>query len=377
MQAEVREPKKGAGVPRETPQQNSLEELKRIMGAISSAAATDLAQGIVGAGYFQAGLNEQFAVAAKVMAERLGERPLQQKLLHELLAHPDPRIRGYAAHLVPQMYSGDLPSIIKGLKLTGVCEGAWVQELSQSLLHALTVKHGLDAVLSLVKDWVNDRDPNVRRLVIEALRPRGVMCPHISELKADPSILKPLLTTLLDDPSLYVRNAVANNLNDISRDHPDLLLKWCQEWYMPTNPERSWVIDRALRTLLKQGNQQALELMNFDGSMNVKAEWISSLPHVIRINQFIPFEITVHNQLMKSVGVFINIILESPGIRRPATRRSQFFLWKGRLEPGQERAIKRRIHFADRNSQQKLKGLYHIVLMINGKELERRQFNYE
>lgn len=377
MQAEVREPHRGAGVPRETQQQNSLEELKRIMGAVSKTAATDLALGIVRAGYFQAGLNEQFAVAAKVMAERLGERTLQQKLLHELLAHPEPRIRGYGAHLVPQMYSGDLPSIVKGLKLTGACEGAWAQELSQSLLHALTVKHGLVTVLSLVKGWVNDRDPNVRRLVIEALRPRGVMCPHIAELKADPSKLKPLVAALLDDPSLYVRNAVANNLNDISRDHPDLLMKWCQEWFTPTKSERSWVIARALRTLIKQGNQQALELMDFDGSMNLKAEWISPLPHVIRINQFIPFEIMLHNQSNSDSGVLVNVIFQSPGIRKSTIRCSQFLLWKGSLGPSQERAIKRPIHFADRNSQQKLKGQYHAILKVNGKELERRQFIYE
>ena len=37
-----------------------------------------------------------------------------------------------------------------------------------------------------------------------------------------------LLELLKDDPELYVRRSVANNLNDIGKDHPELLTQITQ-----------------------------------------------------------------------------------------------------------------------------------------------------
>jgi 3-methyladenine DNA glycosylase AlkC len=39
-----------------------------------------------------------------------------------------------------------------------------------------------------------------------------------------------LLERLKDDPALYVRRSVANNLNDIGKDHPALLADTARGW---------------------------------------------------------------------------------------------------------------------------------------------------
>ena len=36
---------------------------------------------------------------------------------------------------------------------------------------------------------------------------------------------------LKQDPSDYVRRSVANHLNDISKDQPELMLEICQRWF--------------------------------------------------------------------------------------------------------------------------------------------------
>jgi 3-methyladenine DNA glycosylase AlkC len=42
----------------------------------------------------------------------------------------------------------------------------------------------------------------------------------LPDLKKDPSPILPILENLKKDTSDYVRRSVANNLNDIAKDHP-------------------------------------------------------------------------------------------------------------------------------------------------------------
>ena len=65
----------------------------------------------------------------------------------------------------------------------------------------------------------------MRRLVSEGSRPRLPWWPQLTALIADPTPNLALLEHLKDDPSLYVRRSVANHLNDIGKDHPELLLE--------------------------------------------------------------------------------------------------------------------------------------------------------
>ncbi len=116
-------------------------------------------------------------------------------------------------------------------------------------------------------------------MVAEALRPRGVWCKHIAALKHDPSPIKSILEQLLDDKSDYVRKAVANNLNDISKDNPDLLCDWIAKWSSgKISPERQWIIQRALRTLIKSGHPRAQKLMGLGDADAVKVVWLKGTP---------------------------------------------------------------------------------------------------
>ena len=77
--------------------------------------------------------------------------------------------------------------------------------------------------------WVDDPSAHVRRLVSEGSRPRLPWGLRLQALVADPSPTLPLLRALQDDPSAYVRRSVANHLNDIAKDHPDLVAGWVRE----------------------------------------------------------------------------------------------------------------------------------------------------
>ena len=51
----------------------------------------------------------------------------------------------------------------------------------------------------------------------------------IPQYKKDPAPIIPILETLIDDPSDYVRKSVANSLNDISKDNPGLFLEFVKK----------------------------------------------------------------------------------------------------------------------------------------------------
>ena len=74
--------------------------------------------------------------------------------------------------------------------------------------------------------WTRDPSAHVRRLVSEGSRPRLPWGAQLKGLIADPSPTLPLLRALQDDPSAYVRRSVANHLNDIAKDHPQLIVEW-------------------------------------------------------------------------------------------------------------------------------------------------------
>lgn len=72
-------------------------------------------------------------------------------------------------------------------------------------------------------------DENVRRFASEGCRPRLPWAMALPVFKKDPSPILPILEKLKDDESEYVRRSVANNLNDISKDNPEILLELAEK----------------------------------------------------------------------------------------------------------------------------------------------------
>lgn len=106
--------------------------------------------------------------------------------------------------------------------------------------------------------WANHPDEHIRRLASEGARPRLPWASALPAFKADPSPSLPILERLKADSSAYVRKSVANHLNDISKDHPDLVMKIAHQW-QGHSKQTDWILKHGCRTLLKQGDSAALE----------------------------------------------------------------------------------------------------------------------
>jgi 3-methyladenine DNA glycosylase AlkC len=112
--------------------------------------------------------------------------------------------------------------------------------------------------LQIMNEWAENADKHVRRLASEGSRPRLPWGAQLSQLVADPTPTLHLLKILRDDSEEYVRRSVANHLNDISKDHPDLIAHLAQEWMQGADKNRERLLRHACRSLIKQGHAVAL-----------------------------------------------------------------------------------------------------------------------
>ncbi len=114
------------------------------------------------------------------------------------------------------------------------------------------IAQNVEATITHLKPWTSDADDNVRRFVIEATRPIGVWTNKIDALKTNPEKAIDLLQPLSSDPSKYVRDSVANWLNDASKTRPEWVQEVCDNWSSESDTkETAYIIKRALRTINK------------------------------------------------------------------------------------------------------------------------------
>lgn len=120
-----------------------------------------------------------------------------------------------------------------------------------------------DQTLVILHEWKHDPNEHVRRLVSEGTRPRLPWGTQLKQFIQDPTPTLALLEALKDDASEYVRRSVANHLNDIAKDHPELVLDTLEQWSENASKGTQWIIKHALRTQLKAGDARALALLGY------------------------------------------------------------------------------------------------------------------
>lgn len=111
--------------------------------------------------------------------------------------------------------------------------------------------------------WAQDKNKHVRRLASEGVRPRLPWASKLDIFIHNPKPIIPILNKLKDDPSKYVQKSVANCINDILKDNPDIAKALIEKWNGPNiGKQRKWIIKHALRNLLKKENLWAHSMVN-------------------------------------------------------------------------------------------------------------------
>lgn len=214
--------------------------------------------------------------------------------------------------------------------------------------------------------WCLDQNEHVRRLASEGTRPRLPWGKQLPAFIEDPSPVISMLENLKDDPSDYVRRSVANNLNDISKDHPDLVIETCKRWLSEKVPARQWIIRHATRTLVKDGHPGVFSLLGFTRrpKLAVDAPELST-PHLL-LGDSLNFSTSITSTSTEKQYVVIDYAvhyMKSNGKRAP-----KVFKWKNlRIKPGQTVILKKSQPFKKITTRRHYQGSHMIEILVNGK----------
>ena len=220
--------------------------------------------------------------------------------------------------------------------------------------------------MRLLRRWARDPDAHVRRLVSEGTRPRLPWASRLRRFQQDPTPVIELLELLRDDPELYVRRSVANNLNDIGKDHPDRLVSVAERWMADVAPERQALVRHALRSLVKQGHPGALKVLGFGRQADVRLEDVRISPARPAMGSKVVIAFAVRSQARRSQRVLVDFrvhFVKANGKSAPKV----FKLKAADLEPGDVLSCRKTVSLADLTTRQHYVGRHDVDALVNGR----------
>jgi 3-methyladenine DNA glycosylase AlkC len=219
--------------------------------------------------------------------------------------------------------------------------------------------------LARLREWAADSNVHVRRLVSEGTRPRLPWAPRLRAFQDDPQPVLELLELLKDDPELYVRRSVANNLNDIGKDNPAALIETCRHWLRGATPERYWLIRHALRSAVKRAEPAALEILGFVPANGVQVRDIHIAPAVASIGEPVTFTVELTNegstqQLLVDLRVYF---VKANGRSSPKV----FVLKELEIGRGGTARLTKTISLAQHTTRTHYPGQHRVEVVVNGR----------
>jgi 3-methyladenine DNA glycosylase AlkC len=226
--------------------------------------------------------------------------------------------------------------------------------------------------LELFRDWAEEDNFHIRRLVSEGSRPRLPWGQKIPAFIHDPTLTMPLLKTLRHSEELYVRKSVANHLNDISKDHPKFLIKELTQWKKdyPDCKKIDWILRHSLRSLVKKGDTTALKLLGYSGADYQVKEFQLS-PASIKFGNSLEFRLKVRAPKSQSWMIDYSIHhRKANGSTQP-----KVFKWKKSNVKKNETLEIRKLHpFRKISTRRYYEGKHFLEILINGVSVVKKSF---
>lgn len=222
------------------------------------------------------------------------------------------------------------------------------------------------ATMKLLHKWCNDPSPHVKRLVSEGTRPRLPLGGRIKTFQENPKPLIELLDKLKNDESLYVRRSVANNINDIAKDNPDIAIETLKKWHKDASPELIWVIRHASRSLIKNGHPEIIKMLGCDLEPQIKLSELKFDKKQIKIGDKITFAFTLESRANKEQSLIIDFIVHYQKTRGRIMSKV-FKLRNVKLKAGEKINISKIINIRQTSTRIIYEGIHKISIQINGK----------
>ena len=216
--------------------------------------------------------------------------------------------------------------------------------------------------------WARHPNVHVRRLVSEGTRPRLPWAARLREYQREPGPVIELLELLKDDPERYVQRSVANNLNDIGKDHPERLVELCTAWSDGAGEGRRWIVKHALRSLIKRGHPGALALMGAGAVPRVAVHGVGWVPAKPRRGGVVTVSFELRSTARASQALLVDYavhFVKANGQPRPKV----FKLRRLELPARGSVQLQARVSLVDMTTRKHYAGRHAMELLVNGVRL--------
>ena len=257
-------------------------------------------------------------------------------------------------------------------------------DISMNLLRALTphftAEFGIrpfihaeqDRALEMIVGWTTDPNHHVRRLASEGTRPRLPWAMRLPALMRDPRPILPILVALMDDPEDYVRRSVANSLNDIAKDHPDMVAEFVGAHIGGASSERRQLLRHASRTLLKKGHAAALSNFGFAALTGIAADLAVGTP-TVRFGDGLTFTLSLKNESPNPQPLMVDYAVHH--MKANGSLAPKVFKWKSlTLKAGETVVMDRRHAMRAITTRQYYPGRHRLEILVNGAVLAGGDF---
>jgi 3-methyladenine DNA glycosylase AlkC len=231
-----------------------------------------------------------------------------------------------------------------------------------------------ERALAFLKLWVTDENAHVRRLVSEGTRLRLPWAARVTWLDQNPDRVLALLDLLKDDASTMVRRSVANNLNDLGKVRPDLLVSTAGAWHVDASSERRTLIEHALRSAVKRGDADALRLLGYGQAPRISLEAVVFTPRRVRIGGRVTMNFRLkstsarHQRLLVDVAVHF---VKARGAGAPKV----FKLGRIALGPRERVELKASFSLAVHTTRVPRPGRHPVDVIVNGRATRAGSFD--
>jgi 3-methyladenine DNA glycosylase AlkC len=230
-------------------------------------------------------------------------------------------------------------------------------------------------VLKLLRKWALDDNQNVRRLVSEGTRSRLPWATRLKVFADDATPVVALLDLLKNDPSRFVQKSVANNLNDISKDHPKLAVQIAQRWLRESPcASTEWIVTQGLRSLVKQSDNSALSVLGCATSPHLAVSELELRSARVRVGEALQFTFVVKNIGKASRRVIVDYAIHYARANgRPASK--VFRMGMLTLAGGQTQALDKQHSFRLVRTRKYFAGRHSIAIQLNGSLAAQAEFD--
>jgi len=226
-----------------------------------------------------------------------------------------------------------------------------------------------EETMEQMKIWAKSDDEHLRRLASEGCRPRLPWAIALQKFKKDPSKVLEILELLKNDQSFYVRKSVANNLNDISKDNPQITIEFVKN-NLKHSKELDWICKHGSRTLLKKGDSEILKLFNLQSLQGMSIE---KFVYDKRIKIGDEFHFSFELSTKESIGnVRIEYVIEY--LKSNNQHNKKVFMIAQVYLDTTRKIFTKKQSFKDMTTRKHYQGEHFISILVNGETKVRGLF---